>query len=205
MAATENSLYPMAKERLLSGSLSLSGAIRARGAQGTSYLENGRASGSWSSPPTFVSLISSSYTYSEHHVYFSQGVQQHQVGTTGTLAAPTIASGVFDADDITFSSVPAGSVINQVVLWQSGTMSGAVCVVNTAGACAQTVQASKGPPPSLCVDRSPTANVVGTGQGLEGRDHLVAHVVSSSGAAISLTTNGGDITINWNSSGIFTL
>ena len=38
-----------------------------------------------------------------------------------------------------------------------------------------------------------------------GSDLLIAHFVSSSGAAIDVSTNDGDITINWNSSGIFSL
>jgi len=151
--AAGNVLWPQAKEGMLSGTISLGGA-------------NSTGSNPTLVPPTYCCLISSSYAYLNTHKFWSSHVEVHQVGATGTLANRTIVNGTFDADDITFSSVAAGSRVHHVVVWQSGT----------------------------------------AGDGLHGTgDYLVAHFDTGSGGGINMQTNGGDITINWNASGLFSL
>ncbi len=48
---------------------------------------------------------------------------------TGTLANCSITGGVFDADDLTLSSVPAGSVVTQMVIYQDASPESAARLV----------------------------------------------------------------------------
>ena len=135
-----NQLYPAGKQNLLSGTIALSGGA---------------------DTVTYCSLVSSSYTYGSGHIYYDTSVAVHQVGATGTLANRSISAGLFSADDITFTSVAAGSTVQHVVVFQSG-----------------------------------AAGV---------SDLLVAYFDTGSAGGISISTNDGDITVDWNASGIFTL
>jgi len=122
---------------------------------------------------SYASLISSSYTYHTAHEFYSGAAAAapplyrdlpgaHIVGTAGVLGSVTCAIGTLDASDVTFSSVAAGSTVNHLVVWQTG-----------------------------------TAGV---------RDFLLAHFdTGSGGTGININTNGGDITIQWNASGILAL
>ena len=114
---------------------------------------------------SYVSLVSSSYAYSAAHEFYSGASGDpgyHVVGTASMLAAPTCAIGTFNAADVTFSDVAAGSTVNHLVVWQNG----------TAGS----------------------------------NDFLLAHFdTGSGGTGINISTNGGDITIQWNASGILAL
>ncbi len=61
----------------------------------------------------FVAMVSSSYTYSSSHQFYSSlsGV----VGTDQQLTTPTATNGTFDADDVTFSSVTGSAVAALIV------------------------------------------------------------------------------------------
>jgi hypothetical protein len=62
-----------------------------------------------------VALVSATYTYSAAHEFYSSitGI----VGTPGTLATKTTTGGVFDADDLTFTSV-TGSAVTQLIIYK---------------------------------------------------------------------------------------
>lgn len=103
-----------------------------------------------------VLLDLATYTYNSAHDFYDDltGV----VGSeSGDLASKTMTNGVFDADDITFSSV-------------TGVKVGAVAVF---------------------VDRG----------GVASADNLLSYNEFTS----SVTPNGGDITVQWNASGIFSI
>jgi hypothetical protein len=63
-----------------------------------------------------VALVTSAYTPNASHQFFSSvtGV----VGTPQTLTSPTVAAGVFDANDVTFTAVPGGSTVVGLVLYK---------------------------------------------------------------------------------------
>jgi hypothetical protein len=68
-----------------------------------------------------VALVSAGYTYSTSHQYYSS-VSSSAVATA-TLTSKTVTNGVFDADDVTFSSV-TGSAVSQIVIYKdTGTAS----------------------------------------------------------------------------------
>tara|TARA_R110000824_G_scaffold25685_2_gene89246 strand:+ start:620 stop:1030 length:411 start_codon:yes stop_codon:yes gene_type:complete len=133
-----NLVYPLAKENMLSGNIDLN------------------------TNPVFVALVSSSYTYSAAHEFFSPSVASHHIGATGSLSFPaTYVTGSVTGSNVTFSSVSAGSVVGQVITFQSGTAGSA--------------------------------------------DYLLAYFDTGSEGGISITTNGGDVIINWNGAGLFSL
>jgi len=125
-----NVLYPMAKQRMISGSNS------------TESSGEGQPFDLASAQVVHCSLVSSSYVYSQYHQYYGasliaaggNGINAgannaalpwaHQVGATGTLASKTFVSGVFDAADITFSAVAATSSITHVIVFLSGAYGG---------------------------------------------------------------------------------
>lgn len=108
-----------------------------------------------------VSLVTTSYTYSSAHNFYDD-VSANVVGTPQTIGTPTIASGVFNGDNVTFTAVAGGSTVGGYVVW-----------IDTGGA--------------------------------SSTDPLVAFFDTDGSGAISIATNGGDITIAHNASGIFSL
>jgi hypothetical protein len=68
----------------------------------------------WDANTIKVSLLSSSYTFSQTHDFFNDltGV----VATSSALGSKTVTDGVADAADITFSAV-SGSQVTQFVIW----------------------------------------------------------------------------------------
>ncbi len=48
---------------------------------------------------------------------------------TQTLANPTITDGVFDADDLTFPSVAAGSTVTQIVVYKDASPEGSALLI----------------------------------------------------------------------------
>ena len=88
-----NAIYPLAKQALLSQVPTLD----------------------LDSETIKVALVASGYTYSTSHQYYSS-VSSSAVATA-TLANKTVTNGVFDADDVTFSSV-TGSAITQIVIYR---------------------------------------------------------------------------------------
>lgn len=82
------------------------------------------------------------------------------VATSGALINKTIALGVADADNVTFSTVAAGAPIEHVLVFQSSA-------------------------------------VTGGGDVAAGAQRLIALYDSSTGVALPVTPNGGDIIIAW--------
>ena len=69
-----------------------------------------------------VALVTGAYTYSASHQYYSS-VSAAVIGTPATLTNKTVTEGVFDADDVTFSSV-TGNQVTKILLYQdTGTAS----------------------------------------------------------------------------------
>ena len=68
----------------------------------------------WDANTIKVSLLSSTYTFSQAHDFFDDisGV----VATSSALGSKTTTDGVADAADITFSAV-SGSQVTQFVIW----------------------------------------------------------------------------------------
>jgi hypothetical protein len=66
-----------------------------------------------------VALVSSSYTYSTSDQYYSavSGV----IGTPATLASKTVTNGVFDAADVTFTSVTSTATVTRLIIYKEGT------------------------------------------------------------------------------------
>jgi hypothetical protein len=95
-----NLIYPLAKQALLSQSPALdldSNTIKA-------------------------ALVTGAYTYSASHQYYSS-VSAAVIGVPATLTNKTVTEGVFDADDVTFSSV-TGNQVTKILLYQdTGTAS----------------------------------------------------------------------------------
>ncbi len=48
---------------------------------------------------------------------------------TETLTNPTITNGVFDADDVVFPSVPAGSTVTQIVIYKDASPEGSALLI----------------------------------------------------------------------------
>jgi hypothetical protein len=81
-----NKLYPKYKQALLGAGVNLlAGTIKAQ------LVDTG------------------AYTQADTDQYLSAIASGARVGTAATLANKTVANGVFDADDVLFTSVPAGS------------------------------------------------------------------------------------------------
>lgn len=89
-----NALYPKAKESFLSQNPSID--------MDTDTIK--------------VAMVTSAYTYSTSHQYYSSvsGV----VGTPATLASKTVTNGVFDAADVTYSSVASGSTVAALIIYK---------------------------------------------------------------------------------------
>jgi len=67
-----------------------------------------------------IALIDTAlYTYSAAHEFYSSA-SAAQVGTPVTLASKTITSGVFDADNVTFTSVTGASVEALIIYKDTG-------------------------------------------------------------------------------------
>jgi hypothetical protein len=81
-----NALYPKYRETLLGTGVNLvSGTVRAQ------LVDTG------------------AYTYAIGHQFLSDVPAGARIGSPVTLSSKTVAGGVFDAADITFTSVPAGT------------------------------------------------------------------------------------------------
>jgi hypothetical protein len=107
----------------------------------------------------FVALVDTGvYTYSAAHQFYSSlsGI----VGTDQRIASPTVTTGTFDGNDVTFTAV-SGATVEALVIYRKN--SGA----NTTW-------------------------------------RLVAYI-DTSVTGLPVTPNGGDITVTWNASGIFTI
>ena len=66
-----------------------------------------------------VALVTAGYTYSSTDQYYSS-VSASVVGTPQTLGSKTFTNGVFDAADVTFTSVTGSQVVSLVVYIDTG-------------------------------------------------------------------------------------
>lgn len=98
-----------------------------------------------------VALVKDDYAQNLTTDEFYTSISASVIGTPQTLASKTITAGVFDAADITFATVTAGSVCEGVVIYKD--------------------------------------------TGVAGTSSLLAYIDVISG--FPLTTNGGDVTIQW--------
>lgn len=64
-----------------------------------------------------VLIDSASYTYSSAHNFLDDVAAGARVGTAQTLASKTTTGGVFDAADIVFTAVAAGSAVESLLLY----------------------------------------------------------------------------------------
>lgn len=81
-----NRLYPLYKQALLGAGVNLAaGSVKAQ------------------------LIDAGAYTYSDAHQFLSSVPAGAKIGAAVSLTSKTVAAGVFDAADATFTSVPAGS------------------------------------------------------------------------------------------------
>lgn len=76
----------------------------------------GRAQINWESDDIAVAIVSASYTYSDSHEFLSS--VGALVGAKQVLAGKTFAGGVFDATDVGFGAIAAGSTGKALVLFK---------------------------------------------------------------------------------------
>lgn len=132
-----NAIYPRFKQELLQGTYDMSaGNIK-------------------------VLLVDTgAYTYSSAHQFHSSVAGAAILATSGNLAAKTFVDGVFDADNVTFSSVTATTAEALIIYLDTG---------------------------------------------VSGTSPLIAYLDTGfTGLPTGLLT-GGDVTVTWNASGIFSL
>jgi|TARA_R110000851_G_scaffold265805_1_gene418347 hypothetical protein len=144
MALSGNQLYPKGKEHLLKKQIDVTDI------SGTDQLK--------------CALMSTSYTAGDGDEFFNS-ISGNQVGSSVALASTAVSvvgtSVTVDADNVTFSSVAAGSTVGKIVIYVAGATPGS-------------------------------------------DDYLLVYF-DNDGSSISLATNGGDITVSFNASGIFAL
>lgn len=136
-----NAIYPLYKQSLLAG-------------DANADLDNNTATDG-----PFVALVDTgTYTYSAVHQFYSSlsGV----VGTDQRIATPTVTTGTFDGDNLTFTAV-SGASVEALVIYR----------------------------------KNAGANTTW---------RLVAYI-DTGVTGLPVTPNGGDITVTWNASGIFTI
>lgn len=76
-----------------------------------------RASINYDSDTIKVAILSSSYTYSAAHEFYSD-VSAYVIGTPQTLTSKATTGGVFDAADPDFGAIAAGSTMGMLVLYK---------------------------------------------------------------------------------------
>ena len=89
-----NALYGKGKEKLLTAAINLS------------------------SDTIKVALLTSAYSPNLSTDEFHSAISAYIVGTPQTLGSKTITLGVFDAADITFAAVTAGSTVSRLAIYK---------------------------------------------------------------------------------------
>ncbi len=67
------------------------------------------------------------YTYSAAHTVYGDVAAGAKVAASGALTSPTIAAGVFDTADFTWTAV-TGDQCEQVILWNDTTATDQLCI-----------------------------------------------------------------------------
>lgn len=91
-----NALYAKGKEKILSGTIN------------------------FPSDTIKVALVGSTYVQNLAADEFYTTISANVLGTPQTLASKTVTGGAFDAEDVTWSAVAAGSTAKCVVLYKEG-------------------------------------------------------------------------------------
>lgn len=71
----------------------------------------------WEADAIKAALVSTAYTYSDAHEFFSSA-SASVVGTPATLSAKTTTDGVFDAADVSYAALAAGSTIKALLIYK---------------------------------------------------------------------------------------
>ena len=95
-----NSLYAKGKEKFLSGAINLI----------TDTIK--------------VSLVKNTYPQNVSTDEFYTDISAYVIGTPQTLAAKSVALGVFDAGDVTYTAVTAGDTLEGVVIYKDTGVAG---------------------------------------------------------------------------------
>ena len=66
-------------------------------------------------------LVANTYTFNVAHSSYTTDISSHAIGSPVALAGKTVTGDVFDANDVTFPTVTAGSNIKAVVLYHATT------------------------------------------------------------------------------------
>ena len=107
----------------------------------------------------YCTLLSSAYTYSSSHQYYSS--LTGQIGTDQEITSPTTTNGVLKGTNCTWTSVAGGSTVNSLVIYR----------------------------------KNAGANTTWD---------LIAYLDTNI-TGLPAATNGGNITVTWDSNGIFAL
>lgn len=99
--AVGNALYPLWKQNLLAGTAGYD-------------IDNGDSVNG----PYCLLIDIGVYTYNPGHAFFSQLSGIIGAANGMQLTTPTIANGVFDADNLVFTSVPAGPDIDALIIYR---------------------------------------------------------------------------------------
>jgi len=105
-----NAVYPLAKEHFGLGEIA------------------------WVADTIRVAMLDSSYTYSAADEFFT-AVSSAVVGTPVDLASKTVSLGVFDAADISFTTVPDAITVSYLVIYKwtgSAATSALICYIDNA-------------------------------------------------------------------------
>ena len=95
-----NALYALGKEKILSGAINLpSDTIK-------------------------VALVKNTYPQNLTTDDFYDDISAYVIGTPQTLAAKSVALGVFDAGDVTYTAVTAGDTLEGVVIYKDTGVAG---------------------------------------------------------------------------------
>lgn len=94
-----NTLYPKGKEKILSGGIN------------------------YAADTLRAVLVSNAYAYSTNHEFLSD-LGANVLGEAKDLTSKTVTSGVFDADDLTFAALVAGSTVKAIVIYKDTGVAG---------------------------------------------------------------------------------
>lgn len=172
------------------------------------------------------------YTYSDSHEFYSS-VSSAVIGTPQTLVNKTYTNGTFDADDVTYTAVSGNTVeaiviyidtgnaaTSRLVAYIDGTADVEVAVNASTSATSITTEDL----PNTIASGATMTKISGTGpttltttaQASAGARSVSVPALASGitagaiynypifGFGLPVTPNGGNITITWDSSGIFT-
>lgn len=78
----------------------------------------------WNSDTIKCALVKNTYPQNLTTDQYYSDISAYVLGTPQTLTTPTIALGVFDADDVTFTAVTTGDTAEAVVIYRDSGVAG---------------------------------------------------------------------------------